>query len=153
MAHFRRIVQIGIKAWNLAQILVSTGHFFQLVTFSFNAHYVNHSISDVGITFCENTLLRVFFWKTVHVPQKFKMATLPLCGLSLASLTKPDRPDQRRGGRQSSRHYDYLTEMVGILKMVAILNFWVAHTFFQKSIPWRVFLPNCMLQSPFEQFE
>ena len=43
--------------------------------------------------------------------------------ISLDSLTKPNRPDQRRGGRQSSRHYDYLTEMVGILKMVAILNF------------------------------
>ena len=64
----------------------------------------------------------MFFWKTVCVPQKFKMATLPLCGLSLASLTKPDRPDQRRGGRQR-RHYDYLKEMVGILKIVTILNF------------------------------
>ena len=41
-----------------------------------NAHYVNHSNSDIGITFYENTLLIMSFWKTVLVPQKFKMATI-----------------------------------------------------------------------------
>ena len=86
-----RIIQIGIQA-NLAKIL-SKGHFFgkkALATQKFNmvaifsrwplflsnAHYVNRSNSDVGITFCENTLLIIFFWKMVLIPQKFKMATI-----------------------------------------------------------------------------
>ena len=66
---------------------------------------------------------------------------LPLCGLHLAVVERLvysivyyaggdlypwqvelSRTGQRRGGRQSI-HYDYLTEMVAILKMVAILNF------------------------------
>ena len=49
------------------------GNFFKMPS---NAHYVNRSNSDVGITFCENTLLRMFFWEMVLVPQKFKMATI-----------------------------------------------------------------------------
>ena len=40
--------------------------------------------------------------------------------ISLASLTRPDRSKERR---QTKQTYDYLTEMVAILKMVAILNF------------------------------
>ena len=40
--------------------------------------------------------------------------------ISLASLTRPDRSKERR---QTKQTYDYLTEKVAILKMVAILKF------------------------------
>jgi len=52
-------------------------HFFsRWLLFLSNAHYGNCSNSGVGIAFGENTLFRMFFWKTVLVPQKFKMATI-----------------------------------------------------------------------------
>ena len=101
MAYFKRIVQIGIQAWNLAQIL-SKDHFLGKRHwppkiqhggdfFKSNARYVNCSNSDVGITFSENTLLRMFFLKNGACPSKildgnhfsrwqpfFKMAAISL---------------------------------------------------------------------------
>jgi len=81
MANFKRIILIGIEALHLAQIL-SKGHFFFLekgvghpkiqhcglffkmaaISVKCSLLYVNHSNSDVGITFCENTLFRMFFF-------------------------------------------------------------------------------------------
>ena len=39
--------------------------------------------------------------------------------ISLASLTRPDRSKERR---QTKQTYDYLTEMVAILKMLIVKN-------------------------------
>jgi len=64
MAYFKRIVQIGIEAVNLAQILSKCNFLGKrhwppknsTWLFLSNVHYDIRSNSDVGITFCENKL-------------------------------------------------------------------------------------------------
>jgi len=73
MAYFKRIVQIGIEAVNLAQILSKCNFLGKrhwppknsTWLFLSNVHYDIRSNSDVGITFCENKLECIC--KNVHL--------------------------------------------------------------------------------------